>query len=77
MKKPSLCVTKWLGDIPLQGGCSSCPDVVFGVRPTPRPHREEYGQTLQREFDQHFKEVHMRKDASQAAAQIVREATQD
>jgi hypothetical protein len=32
---------------------------------------------MDQHFDQHFKRVHMREDASQAAARIVREATED
>jgi hypothetical protein len=32
---------------------------------------------LEEEFDEHFKKVHLREDASQAAAQIVKKATKD
>ena len=78
MRKPSLRVTKWLGDVPVEGECTSCADAKFKITPaTPRPTREEYAKTLQQEFDRHFKYVHMREDASQAAARIVREATED
>jgi len=37
----------------------------------------EHKKHLRYMFDLHFKEVHMREDASQAAAGIVREATED
>ena len=69
MKKPSLHATKWLGDIPVEGECTSCPDVKFDAASVShRPNREEYQQSLQRQFDIHFLKVHMREDASQAAA---------
>jgi hypothetical protein len=29
MKKPALRVTKWLGDIPIEGRCSLCPGTLF------------------------------------------------
>jgi hypothetical protein len=78
MKKPSLRVTKWLGDIPVGGECTACPTVRFERGPiSHRPNREEYRHTLQQEFDRHFKNVHLRQDASQAATRIVREATED
>lgn len=78
MKKPSLRVTKWLGEIPVGGECTSCAEVRFQITPAShRPNRDEYKDTLQREFDRHFKQVHTREDASQAAARIVREATED
>ncbi len=32
MKKPSLRVTKWLGDIPIAGECTSCVAVAFDVK---------------------------------------------
>jgi hypothetical protein len=68
MKKPSLRVTKWLGDIPVEGECTACPDVTFKVKPiTHRPTREEYGKNLQQEFDRHFKHVHKRQDAGSPA----------
>jgi hypothetical protein len=78
MKKPSLRVTKWLGDIPVGGECTACASVRFEIGPiSHRPTREEYRHTLQQEFDRHLKNVHLREDPSQAAARIVREATED
>jgi hypothetical protein len=65
MKKPFIRVTKWLGDIPVEAGCTACADVKFQVSPTShRPNREEYQKALQREFDHHFKTVHQEQDAA-------------
>jgi hypothetical protein len=59
MKKPCLRVTKWLGDIPVEGSCTSCPDVTFKVTATARrPDREEYQKALTRGFEHHLKQVH-------------------
>jgi trans-aconitate methyltransferase len=59
MKKPSLRVTKWLKDIPVEGACTSCADSGFNVTSSShRPNREEYQRLLQREFDHHVKAVH-------------------
>jgi len=40
MKKPTIRVAKWLGDIPVEAGCGVCTGVVFraegsGHRPNP------------------------------------------
>jgi hypothetical protein len=50
------------------GGCSSCPNAVF---------QADDDEKLQAKFDAHFQQVHMREDASQTAARIVREATEN
>jgi hypothetical protein len=64
MKKPSLHVTKWLGDIPVEIECTSCPEWRFHATPsTHRPNREEYSRQLQRAFDNHFKTVHAQADS--------------
>ena len=69
MKKPSLRITKWMGNIPVEGGCTSCADVRLKVESTThRPILEEYQTALEAAFELHFKQVHMREDASQAAA---------
>jgi hypothetical protein len=75
MKKPSLVITKWQGRNPVVGTCSSCSQARFsteGKFGKPSEHKRE----LQNLFDQHLRTVHMREDASQAAARIVREATE-
>jgi hypothetical protein len=65
MKKPSLRVTKWLGDIPVEGSCTSCPQVTFRAISTHhRPNQHEYQEKLIRAFDLHFKEFHMRGEDS-------------
>jgi hypothetical protein len=77
MKKPSLRVTKWLGDIPVAAECTSCVGVGFEVKSTShRPTREEYQKSLQSQFDAHFKKVHARPDTIQTAARNAREATE-
>jgi hypothetical protein len=61
---PSLKVTKWLGDIPVEGACSSCPDVQF--RPSwanRRPQKDLNEQKMKQAFDRHCVEVHVREDA--------------
>ncbi len=67
MQKPSLRITKWMGNIPVEGGCTSCADVNLKVESTThRPIREEYQTALEAAFELHFKQVHMCEDASQA-----------
>lgn len=62
MKKPCLRVTKWLGDIPVEGSCTSCPDVTFRVSATARrPDRQEYQKALTRGFEHHLKQDHSRE----------------
>jgi hypothetical protein len=78
ISSPSLRITKWMGNIPVEGGCTSCADVNLKVQATThRPALEEYRTALAAAFELHFKHVHMRDDASQTAARIVREATEN
>ena len=78
MKKPSLRVTKWLGDIPVAGECRSCVGVAFDAKSAShRPSREEYQKSLQSQFDAHVKKVHVRPDANQTGQQRVSEDTKD
>jgi hypothetical protein len=67
MKKPFLRVTKWLGDIPVEAECTSCPgEEKFRVASSShRPSREEYSSQLQRAFDQHMKTAHAPENSSQ------------
>jgi len=59
MKKPTLRVTKWLGDIPVEASCTRCPDVSFKAQAeSHRPSREEYQKSLQAQFDAHCAAVH-------------------
>ena len=70
MNKPSLRITKWMGNIPIEGGCTACPDVNLKVGATThRPILEEYQTALETAFELHFKQVHMREDSSQRAGQ--------
>jgi hypothetical protein len=59
MKKPTLRVAKWLGDIPVEAGCSACPGVVFRAKGSGhRPNREEYQKSIQAQFDEHCNTAH-------------------
>jgi hypothetical protein len=59
VKKPALRVTKWLGDIPIEGQCTNCPDSLFRVAAAHhRPQKAEYSEMLQRAFDFHVVECH-------------------
>jgi len=62
MKKPTLRVTKWLGDIPVEGCCSLCPEALFrAASPHHRPQKAEYIERLERAFDQHVADMHIEK----------------
>jgi hypothetical protein len=53
MKKPTLRVTRWLADIPVEAHCTLC-SASFKARGTShRPSREEYQNFLQTQFDAH------------------------
>ena len=59
MKKPTLQVTKWLRDIPVEAQCTYCPDVSFQANGSShRPNREEYQRSLKAQFDAHREAVH-------------------
>jgi len=59
MKKPTLRVTKWLADIPVEASCTACPAVSFKAQGSGhRPNREEYQRSLQAQFDNHCKTAH-------------------
>jgi hypothetical protein len=58
MKKPTIRVTKWLSDIPVEAGCTACPGVVFRAKGSShRPNREEFQKSIQAHFDEHCKAV--------------------
>jgi hypothetical protein len=59
MKRPTLRVTKWLGNIPIEAQCSQCPAASFKAQgASHRPNREEYQKSLQAQFDAHCKVAH-------------------
>jgi len=63
VKKPVIRVTKWLGDIPVEGQCSFCPSVSFRAQgATHRPNREEYQKSMQVQFEEHCKAAHSQMD---------------
>lgn len=52
MKKTTLRVTRWLGDIPVEAQCTFCPTVSFREQgASGRPNREEYQKSLKAQFD--------------------------
>lgn len=60
MKRPTIRVTKWLGDIPIEAICASCPTVSFRAQGSGhRPDREEYQRSLQMQFDAHCRAEHV------------------
>jgi hypothetical protein len=60
MKKPTLRLTKWLGDIPVEG-CALCPETLFRAASSHRPQKAEYNESLQRAFDRHLADCHQAK----------------
>lgn len=59
MKKATVRVTKWLGEIPVEATCSLCSTVSFRASgQSHRPNREEYQRSLQAQFDEHVKLSH-------------------
>jgi hypothetical protein len=60
MKKPSLRVSKWMDDIPIEIECTACMgEWKFRVA-SGRPNQKEYQEKLQNAFNGHAKEVHKR-----------------
>jgi hypothetical protein len=59
MKKPTLRVTQWLADIPVEASCTFCNGVSFRAQTSShRPNRQEYQKSLESQFDEHCKRVH-------------------
>jgi hypothetical protein len=73
MKKPHLEITEWDNEMPIRGKCSSCADTEFTAKPRTVEKNQKLMGTM---FAEHFKRVHLREDASQAAARVVGEATE-
>jgi hypothetical protein len=74
MKKPTIRVTKWLTDIPVEATCSVCVGVSFRAKGSShRPNREEYQRSLQAQFDAHFSAVHSQGDSGEHSIGGVRE----
>ena len=65
MKKPTIRVTKWLADIPVEATCSVCAGVAFRAKSSGhRPDREEYKRSLQTQFDAHCQAIHPPDDTT-------------
>jgi len=70
MKKPLLRVTKWLGDIPIEGRCTLYPERLFHAASAHhRPQKAEYIERLQRAFDSHVADCHREEIAAPGASQ--------
>ena len=67
MKKPTIRVTKWLVDIPIEATCSVCVGVSFRAKGSShRPNREEYQRSLQAQFEAQFIYVQSQGDSKMA-----------
>jgi hypothetical protein len=77
MKKPTMQVTERINGIPVQATCSSCHNTTFHAGSKIGGTAEENERTLKALFDHHFETIHLKEDASQAAARVVREATEN
>ena len=56
---PSLKVTKWMGNIPIEGVCTACPDAQF--RPSWAHHKPQKAvneEKMRQAFDRHCRDVH-------------------
>jgi hypothetical protein len=59
MTKPTLRVTKWLADIPVEACCSICPGQAFRAVPNHhRPEKISYQKQLMDAFNRHVAEAH-------------------
>lgn len=75
MNEPYLVFIGETGGIPTKGRCSACKDVLFITGPDAGV-AQEHPSKLEELFRDHVRKIHMREDANQATARIVREATE-
>jgi hypothetical protein len=75
MKAPNLIVTNFIGGQPQAWKCPACRE-TFDLSPYPGTPQEKIDQMVAA-YEKHFKDRHGKEDASQAAARIVREATEN
>jgi hypothetical protein len=73
MKMPQLVISPGENGLGLRGRCTGCSEADFDMIVMGREQSEA---VLRGAFEAHFKTVHLREDASQSAARIVREATE-
>jgi len=66
VNKPHLVILVEVSRIPIRGGCSACKDVLFTTGDDIGTAQVQHSK-LEKLFRVHFREVHMHKDASQAA----------
>jgi len=78
MGKPELKITRFDGFNPVEGICTECQDrslfQVMFPRDVKKP--QDALNELEGDFRRHLKKAHSGEDFSQAAARIVREATE-
>jgi hypothetical protein len=69
MKKPELHMRKWSGNgqTPIEAVCSSCGNAIPSFVAARGGKPEDNKAELQAAFDRHFKETHLREDASPTA----------
>ena len=65
-EKTQLVIFEETGGIPIQGGCSSCKDVLFTTE-VDVGAAQEHRSKLEELFREHFRRVHMREDASRSS----------
>jgi hypothetical protein len=77
MAKPTLKITKSTPQgIPVRGTCPLC-GTDFSTEAFDDDSTYPHEPTLKKDFEAHFGRAHIREDASQAGARIVREATDE
>jgi|GEM_PF-3399823 len=64
VETPRLEITKSANGVPMEGKCSTCKYVTFQTTPDERT-AQQHETLLNVMFDNHFKRVHQKEDASQ------------
>jgi hypothetical protein len=68
MEKVSLLFTRWLGNIPLEGRCSSCLfKARFRIVAAARPDKDDCQAQLERAFARHLEDCHIHEHAGAKA----------
>jgi hypothetical protein len=66
-----------MGDVPIEATCSECKiEPLFYIKGGDIRTPKEHEAALSGQFEKHVKERHSGEDVNQAAARIVREATE-
>jgi hypothetical protein len=64
--EPQLVITAKIGDVPVRGICSVCPNIVFDTG-SKVGKRKDHERKLNDLFSQHLKEKHARENDGRAA----------